>query len=90
MEAPSKQCFKLEQTFFGFKRTDRVILHGQLFDLLWIGEGRWTWADLYYMPIFLRRFYIKKINKLNEERKKANEKQSKQKSPKEKIGKPPM
>ena len=42
MEAPSFQGFNLEQTFFGFKPEDRVDLHDQLFNMLWVGEGRWT------------------------------------------------
>ena len=90
MEAPSKLCFNLEQTFFGFKQSDRVKFHEQIFDLLWVGEGRWTWQDIYHMPIFLRTFYIKKINKLFDEKKKAMEKQRTKQSPKDKIGKPPM
>ena len=89
MGAPSMQCFKLEQTFFGFKQSDRVKMHDQLFDMIWIGEGRWQWSDVYYMPIFLRRFYVKKLNKIFEDRKKMQEKASRKLSPKEKIKKPP-
>ena len=44
MEAPSFQGFNLEQTFFGFKPEHRVDLHDQLFNILWAGEGRWTWT----------------------------------------------
>lgn len=36
--------------------------------MLWHGEGRWTWDELYEMPIFLRRFYVKQINKILETR----------------------
>jgi hypothetical protein len=85
--APSKPCFKLDQTFFGYNREDRVILHEQLFNLLWIGEGKWDWDTLYNMPIFLRNFYIKKIDKLNHDRQQAQEKT---KSSKDVIAKPPF
>jgi len=64
MGAPSSQGFRLEQTFFGFKPSDRVKLHESLFNLLWYGEGRWDWNTLYTMPIYLRKYWIKKITKM--------------------------
>jgi len=89
-EAPLLPGFKLDQTFFGFNPEDRVKLHGQLFDLLWVGEGRWDWDTLYSMPIHLRSFYIKKINKINHDRQDAQRKSiAKQKST-PRIAKPPM
>lgn len=62
--ALSKLAFSLEQTFFGFKPADRVRLHDSLFNLIWWGDGRWDWETVYNMPIFLRDFWIKKINKI--------------------------
>jgi hypothetical protein len=52
----------LDQTFFGFKPADRVQLHENLFDLLWIGDGRWTFTDIYNMPIPMRRMWVNKVN----------------------------
>ena len=75
---PSLLGFNLEQTFFGFKPTDRITLHDNLFDLLWYGEGRWTWDDVYHMPIFLRRFWVKKLNKIFEDRAAAQEQRAAQ------------
>jgi hypothetical protein len=75
MGAPSKLPFKLEQTFFGFNPDDRVKLHDNIFNLIWHGDGRWDWDTIYHMPIFLRRFYIKKVTKILEEREDAREKQ---------------
>jgi hypothetical protein len=74
MGTPSLQCFKLEQTFFGFKLEDRVQLHESLFNLVWFGQGRWTWSDLYSMPVYLRRFWINKVNQIIEEDKQRHEK----------------
>lgn len=62
MGAPSVQCFRLDQTFFGFKPEDRVILHSNLFDLVWAGEGRWTWETVYNLPVNTRKFWINKLN----------------------------
>lgn len=64
MEAPSQLDFNLDQTFFGFKPQDKPYLHENIFNMLWHGEGRWTWDEIYEMPIFLRIFYTKQINKL--------------------------
>ena len=77
MEAPSLLGFRLDQTFFGFKPEDRVKHHESLFNLLWFGAGRWDWETLYNMPVYLRRFWIKKINKMTEE---ANSRAEQQKS----------
>ena len=89
-EAPSKLGFSLEQTFFGFKPKDRVNLHDQIFDILWIGEGRWTWNDIYHMPLFLRKFYVKKLNSIHEKQKTAEKQRKKKPNPKDKIAKPPV
>lgn len=54
--------FQLDQTFFGFKPTDRVQLHENLFNLIWEGEGRWTFSDIYTMPLPMRRMWTDKVN----------------------------
>jgi len=79
-EAPSILGFKLEQTFFGFKPQDRVQLHENIFNLLWHGEGRWDWDTIYNMPIFLRNFYVKRVNSIIQERIERVEQQQKQRS----------
>jgi hypothetical protein len=77
MGAPSSPGFQLAQTFFGFKPEDRVQLHDSLFNLVWHGAGRWSWHDLYNMPVYLRRFWIRKINQIYEE---ANQRAEQQKA----------
>ncbi len=39
------------------------MLHNRLFDLLWYGDGRWTWTDIYNLPIPIRRLWISNTNK---------------------------
>jgi len=63
--------FRLEQTFFGFKPADRIMLHENIFNMIWWGEGRWDWDTIYTMPIFLRRFWMKKINKILSDKEEA-------------------
>ena len=88
MEAPSLPHFKLEQTFFGFKPEDRPRLHENIFNLLWYADGRLSWDDIYQMPIFLRNYYVKRVNKMiqaetdaAEARMKDTEKRNKIKQP---------
>lgn len=59
--------------FFGLRINYRQQLHSQLFDLIFHGNGGFTWSDVYHMPIWARKFYINKIIEFNEAQKKANE-----------------
>lgn len=65
---PSNLCFQLDQTFFGYKPEDRLKLHESLFELLWWGEGRWTFDDIYHMPLQMRKLWIAKTNEKIEKR----------------------
>ena len=81
----------MEQTFFGFKPEDRVQLHDTLFNLLWHGDGKWTWTDIYNLPVYLRRFWISKINKMIEDTKQKNEQRAaKLSAQKNKVVKSPL
>jgi len=57
-------CFNLTQTFFGFKPEHQVQFHNQLFDLLWAGEGRWSFQDIYTMPLRIRKLWVSNINQM--------------------------
>lgn len=75
MGAPSLLPFNLEQTFFGFDPKSRVTFHENIFNLLWYANGRLSWDDIYNMPIFLRNYYVKRVNKMIEEENDRIEKQ---------------
>jgi hypothetical protein len=66
------------------------MLHDSLFNLLWHGAGRWDWQTLYTMPIHIRRFWISKINKMQDEAAASREKQNQAKSKKPTIVKSPL
>jgi hypothetical protein len=68
MGTPSKLGFNLDPTFFGYDNTHSVHVHELIFDMIWYSDGRFDWDTLYYMPIYLRTFYLKKINQKIEER----------------------
>jgi len=42
------------------------------------------------MPLFLRKFYVKKLNSIHEKQKTAEKQRNKKSNPKDKIAKPPM
>jgi len=44
-----------------------------LFDLIYHGNGGFTWNDVYHMPVWARRFYINKIIEFKEAEKKHQE-----------------
>jgi len=68
MGAPSQPGFQSDHNFFGFKPQDRVAMHDNLFNLIWHGEGRWNWNDIYHMPIHIRMLWTRRINKILKDR----------------------
>ena len=60
-------------TFFGLTQTYKVQLHDQVFDLVYHGKG-FTYHEVYSMPVYLRHFYVRKIQHIYSEEKKAHEK----------------
>lgn len=59
--------------FFGLKINYRQHLHSQLFDLIYHGNGGFTWNDVYHMPVWARKFYINKIIEFKQAEKKHAE-----------------
>jgi hypothetical protein len=50
--------------------------------MIWFGEGRWDWDTIYNMPVFLRNFWIKKINNIVQQREQQAKQQAATKKPK--------
>jgi len=63
--------------FFGLSLNYRKLLHSQIFDLIYHGNGGFTFSDVYNMPLWARKFYITKIVEFKENEKQAYEKQMK-------------
>lgn len=51
-------------------------MQDQIFDLVYYGKG-FSYSDVRDMPVYLRVFYIRKLAKLFETRRKEEEKQAK-------------
>lgn len=49
-------------TFFGLGPNYRPILHREIFNLVYYGNGGYTWDAVYDFPVWLRKFYIRLIN----------------------------
>jgi hypothetical protein len=62
MGTPLLPGFNLTSTFFGLDAEHSVRIHELIFDMIWHSNGRFQFDTLYNMPIYLRNFYIKKIN----------------------------
>lgn len=60
--------------FSGFDSKYRFNLHEIIFNIVWFGEGRWSWQDIYEMPIFLRRYWVNRVNGIIKERDEYNQK----------------
>jgi len=87
MGAPSLLGFNMDQTFFGFKSTDRNLLHEKLFELLWVGDGRWSFNDIYHLPLNIRKIWVAKYRKIKDsEQRQLDEYRNK---PKSSIARPP-
>lgn len=63
--------------FFGLGPEYKLGMHEEIFALCYHGNGGFTWQEVYDLPIYLRRFYINQINKVIQEKNKAQEDASK-------------
>ena len=60
--------------FFGLSLNYRKLLHSQIFDLIYHGNGGFTFTDVYNLPIWSRKFYITKIVEFKTEEKNQHDK----------------
>ena len=70
----------LGPAFFGLGLNYKPILHDEIFTLIYHSHGGFNWNDVYTMPIWLRKFYIKTLIETKEAEKKASEPKTKSKA----------
>jgi len=51
----------LDQTFFGIDPSHKVLLHKNLFNLVWYSDGRFSWDTVYSLPIPIRNLITRLI-----------------------------
>jgi len=61
--------------FFGLGFSYKKIFHSEIFNLVFHGQGGFSWIDVYNMPVWLRNFYISKIVEFKKEEQKAYDKE---------------
>ena len=64
-------------SFFGLRAEDKPAIHDQIFSLCFHGKGGFTHTEVYEMPTYLRRYYIKKAEQFYKEEKKQMDKAQK-------------
>ena len=47
--------------FFGLRPENKPEIHEQIFSLIQFSSGGFTFSDVYTMPVWLRKFYVKKL-----------------------------
>ena len=67
----------LDWTFFGLTPTYKVQKQDRIFELVYHSNGGFTYSDVYHMPVYLRTFYIRKLQKMFDDQKKQHEKEMK-------------
>jgi hypothetical protein len=55
-------------SFFGLHPKNKLDIHEEIFNLLHYANGGFTFIEVYNLPITLRRFYLKRLNKEYEDR----------------------
>ena len=58
--------------FFGLTPNHKPQIHEEIFDLIYYGKG-FTHDDVYSMPSYLRKFYLRNLLKIKKEEKKEIE-----------------
>ena len=77
-------------TFFGLTPSHRPLIHEEVFLLCYYGKGGFTHHEVYNMPRYLRTFYIKQIEKINNKQSEDAKKQENHQSGKSEVFGPPQ
>lgn len=49
------------RTFFGLAPEYKVVIHDEIFSLCYYSNGGFTHSEVYDLPVYLRRFYLRKL-----------------------------
>ena len=50
-------------SFFGLQPKHKKDIHEEIFQLIYCAKGGFTFDEVYNLPIYLRKFYLKRLNK---------------------------
>lgn len=61
-------------TFFGLTPEDKLRIYSTIHEIVFHGNGGYSWTEVYNMPIWLRNFTFNKLKDYYAEKKEAEEK----------------
>jgi hypothetical protein len=72
----------LGSTFFGLTPEYRLSVFNNIHDIVYYGNGGFSWTEVYNMPIWLRKFTFNKIKETLQATAEANQQSTKSSKPK--------
>ena len=67
-----------DSTFFGLTRKYKLNVADQIFDLTYHSKGAFSYTEVRNMPVYMRLYYMRRLNKLFEDQNKSREKSVKE------------
>jgi hypothetical protein len=61
----------IDESIFGITEDYKIHLHKEIFDFVYMSEGRFSHTEIYNMPITLRRLNLSFLSKILYERQEA-------------------
>ena len=59
-----KLTYQWESHFFGLREDYKLVIQDECFVLSFYGRGAFSFMDAYRLPIHLRKFHLKKLEKI--------------------------
>ena len=87
MERNRRLQWKSLLSFFGLQPKHKKDIHEEIFQLIYYHKGGFTFDEVYNLPIYLRKFYLKRLEKQYQDENKQAEKYQQQAQQKYKIRK---
>ncbi len=78
----------MASNFFGLKPEHKDKIHEEVFTICYYSKGGFTHTEVYGMPVYLKRWYLKKLADVKKEEKKQHEQASKGKGPTQGVQRP--
>lgn len=72
-----KWIFHSPLHFFGLTPSHKPQIHSEIFDICYYGKGGFTHTEVYGMPVYLRKWYLRKLSDTYQDEAKAAKKANK-------------
>ena len=78
MEQNRRLQWKSLHNFFGLQPKHKKQVYEEIFQLVYYGKGGFTFDEVYNLPIYLRKFYLKRLEKQYQDENKEIDKAQKE------------